>query len=662
MESVVGKAKIVVIDDMYPSLFSLISLLQDEYSVFAANSGRKGLELVRKVVPDIILLDVIMDEMDGYEVITELKKDPATKDIPVVFITGKDAPNDEIQGLLLGALDYITKPTNDFAVKLCINNLIDTSNFKTLQKQPSNSLVQMLSRRNFNELLAEKWQTAIRSSCKIIIVIFKIGEFENYNNEHGYQKGENILETLSTIIVKNLGSGTQVARWSGSELAVVLSGIEAHDARVIARKICQETESRHPELSDTITINFGVASASPYQGDDYTLDNFIVEAAVSLYNAKNDITTDLQSTANTHKHIDIADFVLTLGSKLDYDDMLDMLVDKMMSFTNSDACTLYVQENNQLHFRIIKNKSMGINKNMADANSWPSIPLNKSSGEYVSAYSAINQEIVAIADVYTDTNFNFSGTKKYDESSGYRTKSMLTLPLMTHKGDQSKVLGVIQLINAIDPYTKEITTHESIASISLLSALSRVASDTLESKLQVQEIANLYNLTIRDSLTGLGNRRHCNDLLSKEWNASLRKRQPLGFMVLSIDSFEKINDTYGRVSGDRVLKSLAAILRNTVPLTQNIVRWGGDEFAIILPNYDLDKAFFLAESLREKIEKTDFKIDVGVQANITISIGVHSILVTLDSDYTLLNFFSDAEGALYRAKREGCNKVCRVEM
>ena len=201
---------------------------------------------------------------------------------------------------------------------------------------------------------------------------------------------------------------------------------------------------------------------------------------MSLSDAKRGIKTSAaRHSANSHKHNDIIDVIMAFSLKLEYDETLDILVSKMMGLTNSDAGTLYILEDNELQFRIIKNKSMGINKAMNDDSDWPPILLDVTNIENVSAYSAIKQEVVMIEDVYDDTKFNFQGTKKYDELIGYRTKSMLVLPLIAHNGDESDVLGVIQLINAVDPVTGKYVSHENTSSISLIAALARIAANTL---------------------------------------------------------------------------------------------------------------------------------------------------------------------------------------
>jgi len=171
-------------------------------------------------------------------------------------------------------------------------------------------------------------------------------------------------------------------------------------------------------------------------------------------------------------------------------------------------------------------------------------------------------------------------------------------------------------------------------------------------------LREVYNLSVEDVLTGLGNRRHFNNVLLQEWQRSARQQLPLGFMILDIDHFKKVNDTYGHVSGDAVLKAVATILKNSVSRsTDHVARWGGEEFAVILYETDLVGTMTVAEKIRKSIESAVFAITDNVTVGITISIGVHCIISEADSAYTLKSFISDTDAALYEAKNQGRNRV-----
>ena len=106
----IKKHRILIVDDENSNLAALTHILSPDYTVYAARNGKEALSAAKKFLPDVILLDIVMPDMDGYAVISELKSSEVTKNIPVIFLTGNIDPQDEAKGLSLGAVDYVIKP------------------------------------------------------------------------------------------------------------------------------------------------------------------------------------------------------------------------------------------------------------------------------------------------------------------------------------------------------------------------------------------------------------------------------------------------------------------------------------------------------------------------------------------------------------------------
>jgi HD-GYP domain-containing protein (c-di-GMP phosphodiesterase class II) len=187
----------------------------------------------------------------------------------------------------------------------------------------------------------------------------------------------------------------------------------------------------------------------------------------------------------------LIDVVLAFSSETSYEKLLDIILTKMMELTNSDAGTLYLLEDKKLHFRIIKNKTLNISRSVNDIIDLPPIVLNEKSIENISAYSAINDEIVVVDDVYESQRFNFAGPKNYDKITGYRTRSMLVLPLTSYWNEKSEVMGVIQLLNAQDPKTGETVPFGDIYNPPTIPALANIASNTLANNMHLKDIRML---------------------------------------------------------------------------------------------------------------------------------------------------------------------------
>ena len=115
---------ILIVDDERSNIRVLNTILNQEYNVYAASDGSDAIEVAEEFLPDLILLDIIMPDMDGYDVVLKLKSSKKTKDIPVIFITGLNSTDDKEKGLALGAVDYIAKPFNDSTVKIKVKNQI----------------------------------------------------------------------------------------------------------------------------------------------------------------------------------------------------------------------------------------------------------------------------------------------------------------------------------------------------------------------------------------------------------------------------------------------------------------------------------------------------------------------------------------------------------
>lgn len=162
-------------------------------------------------------------------------------------------------------------------------------------------------------------------------------------------------------------------------------------------------------------------------------------------------------------------------------------------------------------------------------------------------------------------------------------------------------------------------------------------------------------LTVIDSLTGLYNRRYFNFYMEKSLAFFERMKNPIVLIMIDIDNFKRINDQFGHQCGDEALKHIAEVVKRNVRSSDGYVRFGGEEFAIILPDTMTEEAKLMAERIRKRVELTEF-IYKNTQINLTISLGV-----SLYRGETLENFIGNADRALYQAKKNGKNQVVVFE-
>jgi diguanylate cyclase (GGDEF)-like protein len=279
------KAVVLIVDDVPTNVQALALLLKDEYDVKVATGGARALELASQdPVPDLILLDVQMPEINGYDVFKLLKEESSTAKIPIIFITGKDAAEDEEYGLELGAVDYIAKPIRPSIVKARVKTHI------TL-KQQHDQLVRMATRdqltglynRHFlSDILEKKVSESKRHNKVLSVVIVDIDHFKNVNDTFGHLMGDIILKAVAKIMESSARKEDVAARFGGEEFIIVLDNCTADDALVKAEKLRSEIEALHPE-GILVTASFGVAQLQP---DMQRYEDLLKNADTALYIAK----------------------------------------------------------------------------------------------------------------------------------------------------------------------------------------------------------------------------------------------------------------------------------------------------------------------------------------------------------------------------------------
>jgi diguanylate cyclase (GGDEF)-like protein len=230
-----------------------------------------------------------------------------------------------------------------------------------------------------------------------------------------------------------------------------------------------------------------------------------------------------------------------------------------------------------------------------------------------------------------------------DQKVGAKTalKSHLTLPLAV----EGKVLGCISL-------DSEQPNAFDVQDLQFFSVIGYQIAATLK---QFQKISSITDLAIYDKLTNVHNRRYFDEKIRAETQKSFSSHTPISLVMVDIDFFKKVNDTYGHHAGDSVLSKIASLLKSSVRKDDTVARYGGEEFVLILPGAKLEVTSIIAERIRRLVETTPFEIEGG-QIHITISMGISNHPThQAKSEEELVKM---ADQALYNAKKEGRNRVC----
>jgi diguanylate cyclase (GGDEF)-like protein len=278
-------------------------------------------------------------------------------------------------------------------------------------------------------------------------------------------------------------------------------------------------------------------------------------------------------------------------------------------------------------------------------------------------------ETINIPDAYQDRRFN----PEFDKLTGFRTRSILCVPLRNMQGD---IIGAVQVLNR----REGVFTGDDEALLMALASQAAIALENadlykklrdLNAKLEekvaertadlvaANERLSILNLeleqiSITDGLTSVFNRRFFMERIRQEVKRVNRYGSSVSVLMIDIDHFKKINDTYGHQAGDAVLANLAATIKRRLRETDVLARYGGEEFVLIATPMELPGALILAERIRALVESTPLEHN-GRRISVTVSIGISTWTPSLKEDFEELVRLAD--GALYRAKEEGRNRV-----
>ena len=288
------KPTILVVDDMTTTLLLLHDLLKDTYEVKIAKSGTKALEILESPNDiDLILLDIEMPDINGYDVCRKIKNNETIKNIPIIFITGRTSQEDEEYGLNLGAIDYITKPFNKAIVKLRIKNYLNLKIKNDMLEKLSmyDGLTNIRNRRYFDETFEKTFSEIKRDKKSLAVLMIDIDFFKPYNDNYGHGQGDETLRKVAKALEKTIKRASDfVARYGGEEFVILLKDINKDGVEAVANNLLnaiRELKITHEfsKIENYVTVSIG---ASFYNSNsDVTKLELLLKADETLYSVKN---------------------------------------------------------------------------------------------------------------------------------------------------------------------------------------------------------------------------------------------------------------------------------------------------------------------------------------------------------------------------------------
>lgn len=286
------KPLLLVVDDQPDNIQTLYAIFMDECEVCMATNGADAVAFCRARQPDLVLLDVVMPEIGGYDVCDQLKNDPLTAHIPLIFVTAQNDPAEEAHGFDKGGVDFITKPFHANVVKARVRTHLTLKHQSDLLRSLSltDGLTGIANRRQFDQVIENEWRRCMRAGQPLALIMIDVDFFKLYNDHYGHQAGDQCLVAVAGALKSNFPRASDLlARYGGEEFVAILPSTPLQGAEQKARqleKAIRDLKLPHGKstTASVVTISLGVAATIPTKGQEHA--SIISQADGQLYLAK----------------------------------------------------------------------------------------------------------------------------------------------------------------------------------------------------------------------------------------------------------------------------------------------------------------------------------------------------------------------------------------
>ena len=259
---------ILAVDDTETNIDILVELLGDKYEVMVALDGKSALEITEEEKIDLILLDIMMPEMDGFEVCNRLKSNEKTKNIPIIFLTAKTDEDSIEKAYEVGGIDYVTKPfrpkellarvNRELAMQKLIKDLKNSQD-ELRKLAATDPMTKLYNRRYFAQISAEFLELAKRNNQELSVIMLDIDKFKRINDTYGHKVGDDVIIALSKILVELKRKSDIACRFGGEEFVLLLPNTAIDGAEILAQKIRETVQNRSVKVEDDKELNFTIS-------------------------------------------------------------------------------------------------------------------------------------------------------------------------------------------------------------------------------------------------------------------------------------------------------------------------------------------------------------------------------------------------------------------
>jgi diguanylate cyclase (GGDEF)-like protein len=285
------KATILIVEDNSINLKVLDNIVSSEYNTILSKDGKDAIEKAKSNKIDLILLDIMLPELDGYTVCKVLKNDNTCKDIPVIFVTALTSHEDELKGLESGGVDFITKP---FSAPIVMARIKTHIKYQALTQElcklaTIDSLTAIANRRAFDENIKLEWKRSMLELSQLSVMMIDIDYFKIYNDTYGHQGGDKCIQNIANILKNSISEEYLLARYGGEEFVILMPNCDEYSAMQTAVNIKDvvynsNLEFDNSKVSDRVSVSIGISTCTPSNSVSY--NTLINKADEALYISK----------------------------------------------------------------------------------------------------------------------------------------------------------------------------------------------------------------------------------------------------------------------------------------------------------------------------------------------------------------------------------------
>lgn len=651
--------KVLVIDDSQTTLNLTTGYLsQLDLETITATTVAEGLALARTHQPDLVLCDIVMPDRDGYDFLADLRADPELAPTPVVLMTGVSAMQDRMRAVDSGAADLLTKPFDKAELISRVKALLRLKAREDEVRQANAQLRERMHLMSILFMVGNQLRDSLdpadiyRVIREVLVTIIGAQAFTIY-----VRQGES---SLFRLVVQHGLDASQAASMETLELSALPEPVAAAMAdghpffyegppetapRLFGQPMLTSVRIQAvvPLVARQTTIGLiNVHAFLPDRGDrpDFELVTMLSSQvagaihAVSMYGQLKQYTEELEESRGRLREVNktleqqmfhlntVTLFSAQLHSTVNLPDIYAAVRDLAINFIGVEV-----------FFTRYRDEGEGISTYVGVADGSPIDPRKVDAERYPVLAHQVHETGVAF--------FHDNPAPAFaDLVSSGTPLPVACLPLMVEEEPR----GVFVIERLLEQKTKFTTEDDELLALLTHEAAVAIHNGQLHRRVE--------RLSVIDGLTRAYNRRYFDQQLTAEMERSRRYEHPFSLLMGDIDDFKEVNDQYGHLAGDEVLREIVRRMTRSLRDVDVVTRYGGEEFALILPNTDVESAAVAAERIRQAIADTPVRAD-GLDISVTISLGV-AVFPDCDDETALI---AAADEALYQAKRAGKNRV-----